>query len=256
MFVANLGPFALGLFALGLVILGSQRTSLAQPLPPELDHLKCYQIEDPLTPAQYVADLNTRLGVEEDCRIRVPARFYCTAASKAILSTPPPPGGGPSGGQAGDFLCYSVRCRDGDTPAEVRVEDQFGARRIRLEAERLVCAPADTSICGNGQIDPGEQCDPPATLCAAPCKDDCTCDFSNCCDCPGGCTQGFFCPTECGVVVGGTCNADGRCEAPPPACPCGAGCRTDDGAFGICRPSRQSPSECSCRELPIAPSRR
>jgi len=35
---------------------------------------------------------------------------------------------------------------------------------------------ADPPACGDGSLDPGEECDPPVSTCAAPCRADCTCD--------------------------------------------------------------------------------
>jgi len=120
-----------------------------------------------------------------------------------------------------------------------------GASDIASASERpdRLTAPPDPSRCGDGELDPGEECDAPATTCAAPCKADCTCDFSNCCRCEDSCTQGFFCPVECPPIAGGLCTRAGSCALP---CPCGATCTTLDGVVGSCQ-SDIGAAECVCQ---------
>jgi hypothetical protein len=217
-----------------------------------LDHLKCYQIKDSLSPNRYQADLRNQFGVEPGCIIMTPARLLCVETDKLILPPQQPPGGGPSGTPAGHFLCYAVRCPSNSAPPQVPVEDQFGRREIRLDSARILCAPADKLICGDGDLDPGEQCDPgdlATSTCpnGVPCQADCTCpDIPPvCCQCPNSCTiaDGTICPSGCETVVGATCNADGLCEV----CPCGQTCTTTSGEVGICREPPGNPAGvCSC----------
>ncbi|MGH7787262.1 MAG: hypothetical protein ACRERC_10380, partial [Candidatus Binatia bacterium] len=128
----------------------------------------------------------------------------------------------------------------------------------RVEASAVVTiddlddhgVPGDPSRCGNGALDPGEECDAPATTCAAPCRRDCTCDFSNCCQCEGACAQAFFCPVECPPIPGGLCARSGVCAVP---CPCGATCTTLDGVVGACQ-AADGATECLCQpERPPLP---
>lgn len=218
-----------------------------------LDHLRCYPIEDSLKPQKYTADLTNMFGVAAGCKIRMPARFFCTQTEKRITGRPLPPEGGPSGTNAGHFLCYRATCPDDPAPEPLVLEDQFGKRKITPDRGKFVCAPADPEQCGDGEIDPGEQCDGDESLCTVnDCNDDCTCNFPNCCQCDDMCYEAAFCPTTCGFVLNGSCGADGQCQRPEPDCLCGTGCTTDNGTAGTCRPPESDPNgECRCQDLPI-----
>jgi len=61
-------------------------------------------------------------------------------------------------------------------------------------ADQSTCTPECTCpepLCGNGMVDPGEACDPTAPVSICPCLQDCTCETIGplCCDCgtDGGC---------------------------------------------------------------------
>ncbi len=224
--------------------------------PPVPDHLKCYRIKDSLPVEHYRADLANQFGLEQNCRIRTPARFLCAETVKRI-QRPQPPGGGPSGTPAGHFLCYMVRCEDGPEIPEFFIEDQFGRRAITIDQERLLCAPADKFICGDGDLDPGEQCDPSspdAGLCpdGTPCTDDCRCPINEC-EC------GTPCTTPDGIV--GDCRPTGSaatdpCECVPeiPDCLCGDTCVSASGNPGECRPTDPTnPNDCTCVEITDCP---
>lgn len=220
--------------------------------PSELDHLKCYRINDSLRPTRYLADLRNQFGLEPGCVVMTPARVLCVETEKTIISSPAPPGGGPSGDPAGHFLCYFVTCKENEAPSTVNIEDQFGRRRVTVDKARLLCAPANKLICGDGEIDAGEACDPGSAatnVCpdGLPCNADCTCAPGVCCQCPDTCTDvtGTICPAGCSPVVGGTCSAAGDCET----CPCGQVCTDDAGNVGICRePAGGGPCECFVEE--------
>ena len=217
-----------------------------------LDHLKCYQVHDSLAPAAYVADLRNQFGLEPGCRIRVPARLFCVESEKRILA-PQPPGGGPSGTAAGHFLCYAIRCPVTAPIPPTQVEDQFGRRTITLNKERVVCAPADKLLCGDGDLDPGEACDPGSAatnVCpgGAPCNADCTCPPADvCCQCPDVCVAatGTICPPNCQPVVGAAC-INNVCQT----CPCGDPCTDAAGNVGICRQTDPASPLCECVPQP------
>jgi hypothetical protein len=244
---------AFGLAAIVLLAAGAARS---QSVDPSLDHLQCYRIRDTLAPTRYVADLRNQFGLAPGCQIAVPARLLCAETEKRITSLPLPPGGGPAGAQAGHFLCYSARCPD-DVPLTTMVEDQFGRRPIVHDRTRLVCAPVNKLICGDGEIDPGEQCDPgSATTNTCPgdqtCRADCTCAQD--CPCGADCADDDGNLGQCRLAS----SAANDCECkvpPPPECPCDATC-TDpaSGAVGRCEPvagtnfcdCRVPPPECPC----------
>ncbi len=225
-------------------------------LDPPLDHLKCYQIKDSLAPSFYSAELLNQFGLEKGCRIRVPARLLCAETNKRIQPPAFPPGGGPAGDPAGHFLCYAIRCEASEPVQPFVVQDQFGTRVIAVDRERLLCAPADKFICGDGDLDPGEQCDPGNTatmFCpdGTPCADDCSCPTDEC-EC------GTDCVTSSGAV--GMCRPtaadpdDCACVPPPPPdCVCGDSCTDENGQLGTCRPLDPTSPDCQCFVPPPPP---
>jgi hypothetical protein len=243
--------------AAAAVLTGWPSASQAQVVDPsQLDHLKCYRIKDSLQPKGYRADLTNQFGVEPGCVVMQPARALCVETDKRITSSPAPPGGGPSGTPAGHFLCYAVRCPTKAAPDDIAVEDQFGRRVISIEQPRILCAPANKLICGDGEVDPGEACDPGSAATnqcpdGSPCNADCTCPPGVCCQCgDGNCTtgNGTVCPPGCSPVPGASCGANGLCEV----CPCGQDCTDDAGNVGICR-SLDGVAPCECMSTPACP---
>src|SRR5437879_6073919 len=108
----------------------------AQPTP---DHLYCYKVKDWAPIAIYTADL-TGLAAEPGCTIKVPGKLLCVDATNTNVN-PPPPGGGPSGGNAGKFVCYRIKCPTATFTA-VPVVDQFGMRNVQPSSARMLCAPS------------------------------------------------------------------------------------------------------------------
>jgi len=97
------------------------------------DHLECSPIKDSAPRATYTADL-TGLAANPCCIVKVPAKLLCVDTTKTNVN-PPPPGGGPTGGNAGKFVCYRIKCpRTAFTP--VAVADQFG--RVRSLGRRQI----------------------------------------------------------------------------------------------------------------------
>jgi hypothetical protein len=96
-------------------------------------------------------------------------------------------GDDPNGGPAGEFVCYKAKCT-GPFFAGVTVEDQFGAHDLEAKKTKLVCAPVDKPICGDGGIDPGEQCD--------------GADLGSC---DSFCSSACTCAPGCQAITGGFC---------------------------------------------------
>jgi hypothetical protein len=247
--------FAAAFCVLSLAPLAAARAQAVDPS--ALDHLKCYRIKDTLQTSGVLADLTNQFGVEPGCVVMLPARALCVETEKRVISSPPPPGGGPSGTPAGHFLCYAIRCPNSAEPDEIAVEDQFGRRTIGIDKARILCAPANKLICGDGEIDPGESCDPGSAatnVCpdGSPCGADCKCPPPGlCCQCADTCSEpdGTACPPGCTAVSGANCNDDGFCET----CPCGAVCTSAAGEVGVCRDTDANgacecfvPPECVC----------
>jgi len=118
-------------------------TTTTTTLPPA-GHLKCYKIKDPAAKAAYTADL-AGLTAEPGCRISVPAKQLCVDTTKTNVVPTPPGGGPPTGGNAGKFLCYKIKCPKG-SDVSVPAEDQFGSRSVTAKiGGKLLCAPSSPS---------------------------------------------------------------------------------------------------------------
>jgi len=109
------------------------------------DHLECYTIKDTLARGSARADLVpeappflTALG----CKIKLPAREYCTRSAKQNLQ--PPATSSVGGEEPGDYFCYRVSCpRDADLRgAALESEDQFGRRTVFVRKPKRLCVPA------------------------------------------------------------------------------------------------------------------
>ena len=142
------------------------------------DHLKCYKIKDPLKLAG-VADLDTpQFGADPGCTVSS-AKLFCVPGTKVVDSATDKLTGNPitplpfsSAPPPGDSVCYKVKCPQPPTPiADQQATDQFGTRTLAKLKASMICTPAvkGTAFCGNGTIDPGEQCEP-TNLGAATCR--------------------------------------------------------------------------------------
>ena len=125
-------------------------------VPPQFDHLKCYQVKDSQKQERVDVDLLTYFQdqLEEGCTVLTKAKMYCTAAQKIRVTEDPEPqpvGDDPRldnlltlQGQYGlvqGFLCYNVRCPKIE-PEEKLLNDQFGERPIEEKRAKMLCAPA------------------------------------------------------------------------------------------------------------------
>lgn len=83
-------------------------------------------------------------------------------------------------------------------------------------ANQVTCTPDCTCpepVCGDGVIDPGEECDPGSPLSFCDCLDNCRCATTEpgCCECgDNGCTEsvGTDCPAGCTLAPPGTACSD------------------------------------------------
>jgi hypothetical protein len=167
---------------------------------PVFDNMKCYKIKDGVRSKQYTADLvpklthdfATQLGdrivggfLVKGCRIKTPAKFFCTdvAAESAHDVLPPydPTQWVVPGPESGDRLCYKLIC-PAELPKDLPVIDAFGNRTIQLRGRtEYFCTPV---VRQNPSTDP--------------------CDMAGNGQCGGVCANGQVClatsPSGCGCV--------------------------------------------------------
>jgi hypothetical protein len=211
------------------------------------DHLKCYKIKDAVKLTGVVDLSSPQFGLEAGCKIGRTALF-CVPVSKTVqsvsdrvtgaaitplaLSAPPQPG---------DQVCYKVKCpRPPVAIADQSVTDQFGNRTVGRFKAKLVCSPAvkGTAFCGDGTIDPSEDCEPGdlgGTTCASlgfasgtlACAPGCTYDTSGCVGhSPSTCGNGTIDGAEScdGAELGGaTCASLGYTRDGTLGCTAGCG---------------------------------
>jgi hypothetical protein len=151
------------------------------------DHEKCYQIKDPAKIKGVVNLTTPEFGLEPGCKLGS-AKYFCAPASKTVVSVtsnnvpivplplyaPPAPV---------DRICYKVKCPL-PSPPDQNVTDQFGNRTLMKFKASYVCTPAvkGPNYCGNGVIDPGEDCDGLApSTCTIGCRANCTCMCETAC---------------------------------------------------------------------------
>ena len=182
---------------------------LASTARAQLDHLKCYKIRDTtrsFVASSYALDLlsdEPSIFPDEDCNVKMKAKFYCTDVDKQNVVPPPP--GAPDGPQPGDFLCYKFKGQCTPSIAggtTLNVVDQFASGNIGVIKAGMLCAPANVV--------------PPTTT-----------------------TTTTTIPTTTTTMPGLTCNA----STPPTcggACPVGQTC-FDIGGFCFCFPDSQIP---------------
>jgi len=153
----------------------------------EEDHLKCYKIQDP---AKFSASVEIRnwLGIE-NCLLASPAKLFCEQTVKfrchpsgnACATNADCPGteicaDDPRGDRAHDYLCYRIKACLGALPPNTAPTDQFGARTISFKGAQHLCVQANKFVCGDGNVDPGEDCDlTDDANCPGACNPDCTC---------------------------------------------------------------------------------
>ncbi len=127
------------------------------PLPAAgmIDHFECYQIKLAHSSPRFVprtVDIVDQFG-PATVSVRRP-RFLCNPVDK----------NGESPGAENDplhLLCYSVASGPtGQAGVDIFVNNQFGPQQFGIDRRHEICVPSTKSLCGNGVLDAGEQCDP------------------------------------------------------------------------------------------------
>ena len=246
------------------------------------DHLKCYKVKDPLKLSGTLGLISSQFDAEAGCQVSSTALFCVPAVTSNPIvrnhATKPPQPITPlplSAGAAGvDRICYKVKCpkRTVAIPDQ-SVTDEFGNRTLSKLTTTLVCTPTvkGTAFCGNGIVDPGEQCDgaglnggtcetegfAKGTLACGP---DCQYDTSNCVpstvpgcgdgvregheSCDGTDLGGATCATL--GLAGGTLGCTAGCGFDVSQCS-GAGCASGDtGCRTRCSVDADCPSTRRC----------
>lgn len=239
----------------------SESQPVPPPAPPGVDHFKCYKVKGGRGHPESleVADQFGTLLVD----VKRP-RWLCNPADKNGEGIQDP---------AGHLLCYAVRTapRVAAFEGTIWFANQLAAGVIEARRARPteLCVPSTKRplpppTCGNGTLDPGEECDPTAALCPSP---DCNPFTGICVDfgCEPDCTcLGPICGNfaieggeECddGNDLGGDgcsdCLLEGAICAGPEALTCASGefcqfalsiCGAPD-ALGVCA---ATPTPCTC----------
>jgi len=137
----HIPPTIVATLVLSLILAAPGRAQIA-------DHLKCYQITDPLNLAAVVDLDSPQFGVEAGCKVSK-AKFFCVPTRKTVVSamdkktkqpiTPLPV----SGPDPGNRICYNVTCPK-DVIPDREVVDQFGIRSLSKLRVAILCTPACT----------------------------------------------------------------------------------------------------------------
>lgn len=198
---------------------------------PDTTALKCYRAKDPIDiRGQGPGWLHLESGVlgQDQCRIVGGFRLICVASSKDLVGpietrtgstwTPTTPVTLPSEEElTQDRLCYKIRCATNPTfNGDTSFTDAFGTRKLIRYRPYLYCGPAEASLCGDGNIDFGEDCDDGNRVngdcCSATCHAEPT--TQSC----GPDTDGNACTApRCGPA--GTCVQTGFLQPTTAACP-------------------------------------
>jgi cysteine-rich repeat protein len=131
-------------------------------------------------------------------------------------------------------ICYRIKCPTSTAPnAATTYEDQFGSRKVTPIKPYFLCGPARKMFCGDGVVDPGEQCDDGNTkngdCCSSTCQAEalgasCTdTDGNGCtaaqCDGAGACKQDMNRPagaactdTDNNSCTAAQCDGNGFCD--------------------------------------------
>jgi cysteine-rich repeat protein len=214
------GPRTLTVSKAKLVCIPTTRDG--QPPPAHLDHFKCYTAKRPNGTTAFAEQQVTLADAFESkvTRVTEPATI-CNAVDADGGGVPSP---------AAQLHCYTIK----DAPNQSRFVSQavtatneLVSEQLTVQKPRVVCVPATRvapPACGDGLLDPGEQCDDGNTTNGDGCG--ATCALESCGDgvvdagedCDHGASNGAddCCSTSCQVVDAdgdGLCNHDDTCPA-------------------------------------------
>ena len=139
--------------AFWITVVAAAFASTARSQPgPSFDHLQCFEITDPMPRDVATGDLvpehGTPFQTASGCRVRFPAKYFCTDVRKENVQPSPPASIGGAG--LGEYFCYRLACPRATAPergSTVAAADQFGGRVIKLaKRSPLLCVPATRGV--------------------------------------------------------------------------------------------------------------
>jgi cysteine-rich repeat protein len=235
--------------------------STTTTLPPPTTHLQCFRAKDPLRlkgPAPWLDLVGPQLKAEQ-CSIVGSYRLVCLPVGRTITQpiqqaigtgpfkpfTPTPL---PTEEElTQDRICYRIRCTKGALPdPATKFIDEFGSRVVTKTSSYLLCGPAVKALCGDGVIDPGEQCDDGNAKSGDCCSSTCQLEAA-----------GATCvDTDANVCTVAQCDGAGTCDQTVPK-PLGTTCPDTDGkectvaqcdGAGLCDQTASKPVGTACTD--------
>jgi hypothetical protein len=112
--------------------------------------------------ADLVPEQSPPFPIEPGCRIKLPAKLFCTDVRKTNVQPAPPLQ--VDGADARDYFCYAVSCPSAPVADDLQLRDQFGNRLVTVKSAKMLCAPAEpvpspTSTAVNCQLAAFPACD-------------------------------------------------------------------------------------------------
>ena len=140
-----------------------------------LDHFKCYQAREAVGTPKFRRQIVTL--VDQFGPVTV------TVLKPEALCKPVDKDGEGILDPDTQMTCYKIVPRGFPPKRDVSVANQFGENTLRVVSRRTLCVSSleepPTAFCGNGALDPGEECDPliPEDQCGGDqiCSEECTC---------------------------------------------------------------------------------
>ncbi len=198
---------------------------------PATTALKCYRAKDALEVRGPTPDWLTLN--ENNCRIGGGFRLVCVPSTEIVTQpiegrtkagdwTPITPTVLPSEEVlAQDRICYKIRCVGHTSPSsDTEFTDVFGPRKLKRYRPYLVCGPAEASLCGDGHLDFGEECDDGNRVNGDCCDSTCHAEPS---------TQACGPDTDNNACTAPRCGPDGTCHQDGFFQPATAACADADG---------------------------